>query len=135
MRKEKTSMKLNKINLKKGDKVIFLSGRDKGKTGIIDRVSAKTSSVLVEGINIVKKHVKVSKKYPSGGVAEVVKPIKSSKVQLICTNCNKPTRVALSEAGKEKIRVCKKCGKNITVAKIESKDIKPAKVDKKVKDK
>jgi large subunit ribosomal protein L24 len=105
--------KTQKIHLKKGDKVIVLSGRDKGKTGIIDRVYVKTAQVLVEGINIAKKHVKVSKKYPSGGVVEVVKPISVAKVELICPNCSKPTRVGYDASGKEKTRVCKKCKKAI----------------------
>lgn len=108
---------MSKINLKKNDKVIVLTGRDKGKTGIVDKVSLKTASVLVEGLNIVKKHVKVSKKYPQGGVVEVVKPISVSKVQLVCPNCGKPTRIAYDTTGKEKMRVCKKCKKTIITGK------------------
>jgi large subunit ribosomal protein L24 len=106
-------MKTQKIHLKKGDKVIVLSGRDKGKTGIVDRVSVKTAQVLVEGVNIVKKHVKVSKQYPSGGVVELVKPMSVAKVQLICPNCGKATRVGYTAGTTEKSRVCKKCKKNI----------------------
>jgi large subunit ribosomal protein L24 len=122
-----------KLNLKKGDKVIVLSGRDKGKTGIIDRVSVKAAAVLVEGVNIVKKHVKVSKKYPTGGVAEVVKPLSVSKVQLICPSCGKPTRVGYAKAGNEKTRVCKKCGKTIATNKVGTKTEETGKETKKKK--
>jgi large subunit ribosomal protein L24 len=124
---------MKKINLKKGDKVIVLSGRDKGKTGIIDRVIVKTASVLVEGVNIVKKHVKVSKKFPSGGVAEVVKPITIAKVQLICPNCGKPTRVGYAKTGTEKNRVCKKCKKTIVATKVGTKTEEVKKETKKKK--
>ena len=130
-----TKMKTNKLQLKKGDKVIVLSGRDKGKTGIIDRVSVKTATVLVEGVNIVKKHVKVSKKYPTGGVVEIVKPLSVAKVQLICPSCGKATRVGVSATGKEKNRVCKKCGKAITTAKTEAKVDKTEKSKSKAKEK
>lgn len=69
--------------------------------------------VLVEGVNIVKKHVKPSQKNPSGGIAEVVKPMPAGKIQLVCPNCGKAARVGFSKAGSSKIRVCKKCGKQI----------------------
>lgn len=106
-----------KINLKKGDKVIVLSGKDRGKTGLIDRVSVKSAEIIVNGMNIMKKHVKVSKKYPSGGVVEIARPMPVGKVQVICPVCNKPTRIGFEIKGKEKNRVCKKCHKVIVASK------------------
>lgn len=111
-----------KSKLKKGDKVIVLAGKDKGKTGSVERVLSKTAQVVVSGVNQVKKHVKVSKKYPTGGIADVVKPISSGKVALLCPSCNKPTRIGFETKGKEKNRVCKKCGKVIGKAKSEVKE-------------
>jgi len=103
--------------IKKNDKVIVLSGKDKGKTGTVKHVYAKKGTILVSGVNIVKKHVKVSKKYPSGGTVEVTKPMLVGKVQLICPSCNKPTRAAIEKKGNEKSRKCKKCGKIIITPK------------------
>lgn len=123
---------MKKLSIKKGDKIIVLSGRDKGKTGIVDHVIVKTASVLVEGVNIVKKHVKVSKKYPTGGVVEVVKPLAIGKVELICPNCGKPTRVSYVKTGTEKNRVCKKCKKTIVATKVGEKT-ETKKTDKKKK--
>lgn len=100
--------------IKKGDKVIVLSGRDRNKTGIVERVLVKSAQVLVSGANTVKKHVKVSKKFPAGGVVEVERPMPISKVALLCPSCNKGTRVGFSLAKDGKERVCKKCGKAIT---------------------
>lgn len=106
-----------KMNLKKGDKVIALAGKDKGKTALIERVFAKNGKLIAAKLNTVKKHVKVSKKYPSGGTVEVSQPMPAGKVQLVCPSCNKPTRIGYMVKGKEKTRICKKCGKAITVAK------------------
>jgi large subunit ribosomal protein L24 len=115
---------MNKMKLKKGDKIIVLAGKDKGKTGTIERVFAKTTQVVVTGINIVKKHVKVSKKNPAGGVVEISKPMPEGKVAVICPSCNKPTRIGYVTSGKEKNRVCRKCKKVITATKKEVKEKK-----------
>lgn len=109
------------MKIKKGDKVIVLSGRDRNKTGIVERVILKTNELVVGGVNIVKKHVKVSKKNPSGGVVEVAKPVPVSKVELICPSCSKATRIGYEIKGKEKVRVCKKCGKAIVAKQKEEK--------------
>lgn len=103
-----------KMKIKKNDKVMILAGKDKGKTGTVERVFAKTGKILVAGTNIVKKHVKVSKKNPAGGVVEIARPMLVGKVILVCPSCGKPTRVGTATSGKEKTRVCKKCNKVIT---------------------
>lgn len=104
------------LKVKKGDKVMILSGKDKGKTGLVERVFTKTSQVLVSGVNVVKKHAKATKQNPAGGVVEMAKPLPTGKVIVVCPNCGKPTRIGYSQ-GKTKERICKKCGKAIHVQK------------------
>lgn len=95
-----------KIRLKKGDTVAVLSGKEKGKTGTISAVHPTENKVTVEGINIVKKHIKPNSKYPQGGIIEVTKPIWVSKVGIVEPSSKKPSRVAykLNSDGK-KVRV------------------------------
>lgn len=113
---------MNKMKIKKGDKIVVLTGKDKGKTGTVDSAMLKTAEVIVSGINIVKKHVKVSKKNPAGGVIEMARPMPVGKVALVCPSCGKITRVGYLRNGKEKNRICKKCGKTITAKAKESKE-------------
>lgn len=113
---------MNKMKIKKGDKIVVLAGKDKGKTGNVERAFLKTAEVIVGGINIVKKHVKVSKKNPAGGVVEIARPLKVGKVALVCPSCGKITRVGYIKTGKEKNRVCKKCGKVIAARTKEMKE-------------
>lgn len=113
---------MNKVKLQKGDKVLVLTGKDKGKSGVIERVFTKTRSVLISKVNIVKKHTKVSKKNPSGGVVETERPVSISNVQLICPSCGKKTRVGYSVGSGGKKRVCKKCDKAIEIVKNEKKE-------------
>jgi len=105
------------LSLKKKDKVIVLSGKDKGKRGEILKVirseDGKIEKVLVSGVNIVSKHKKPTRNDP-GGIIKKESPIHVSKVMLICSSCDKPTRikVIVNESG-DKYRVCKKCGQTI----------------------
>jgi large subunit ribosomal protein L24 len=103
--------------IKKGDKVIVLTGRDRNKTGLVERVFPKTAEVLVDGLNAIKKHVKVSQKNPAGGVVEINKPMPLSKVALVCPSCGKSTRVGYSILKDGKERICKKCNKAIVAKK------------------
>ncbi|WP_353684009.1 50S ribosomal protein L24 [Thermodesulfovibrio sp. 3907-1M] len=98
------------LRIKKGDTVLVLSGKDKDKKGRVLRVIPKDEKVVVEGVNIVKKHQKPSRKYPQGGIIEREHPIHISKVMLMCPKCDKPTRIGarILEDGK-KLRICKKC--------------------------
>ncbi len=95
-----------KIRLKKGDTVAVLSGKEKGKTGVITAVHPTENKVTVEGINVVKKHVKPSSKYPQGGIIELTKPVFVSKVGIVDPSTKKPTRIAyqFDKEGK-KVRV------------------------------
>ena len=98
------------MKIKKGDTVEVLSGNDKGKTGEVLEINPKTSRVIVKGINNRKKHVKPRKQGEEGGIIPVECSIHSSKVNVVCPKCNKATRIGIVKEGKEKIRVCKRCG-------------------------
>ena len=100
------------MNIKTGDTVVLLTGDEKyrGKSGKVLEVSPKEGKVIVEGLNVVKKHVKPRKAGDPSGIIETESAIYASKVQLVCTKCGKPTRVGVKiyEDGK-KDRMCKKC--------------------------
>lgn len=100
-----------KIHVKKDDTVIVISGKDKGKTGQVLKVAPKKGKVIVQGVNIVKKHQKPNRANAQGGIIEKEGAIYSSKVMLYCTKCKNATRISskILEDG-TKVRVCKKCG-------------------------
>ena len=100
----------NKVHVKKGDTVLVLSGKDKGKKGKILEVNPDDSMVLVEGVNMSTKHKKPRGRYQQGGIIHQESPVNSAKVMLVCDNCGKPTKVAkrILDNG-SKIRECKKC--------------------------
>jgi len=81
------------MKLRKGDKVLVLAGRDKGKTGEVTAVLPKEDKVIVNGVNIAKRHTKPSSKVPQGGILEIVKPISTSKVMAIDPQTGKPSRI------------------------------------------
>ncbi len=102
---------MSKVHVKTGDTVVVLSGKDKGQKGNVVAVSPKEGKVIVEGINKVKKHVKPGRMGQQGGIIEAEGAIYSSKVQVVCPKCGKPTRIAhkILEDG-SKVRVCKNDG-------------------------
>lgn len=106
--------KLYKIRLKKGDNVVVLSGKYKGKTGKVVATHPSDNKVTVEGVNIVKKHVKPTKANPQGGILEITKPIWVSKVAVLEPTSKQPSRIgyAVAKDG-TKTRVFKKSGKEI----------------------
>lgn len=103
-----------KIKLKKGDKVVVLSGKYKGETGTVTATHPKDNKVTVEGINIVKKSVKPNRQYPQGGIIEITKPIWVSKVAIVDPASKKPSRIGykLDKTG-NKVRIFKSSGKEI----------------------
>ena len=101
------------MNIKRDDKVIVLSGKDKGKSGKVIAADPKAEKVIVEGVNVATKHQKAQKKGQDGGIIKIETPIYVSKVQLVCPKCGKGTRVAHKIADGKKTRVCKKCGAEI----------------------
>ncbi|MRR56720.1 MAG: 50S ribosomal protein L24 [Deltaproteobacteria bacterium] len=103
-------MQGNKLRIKKGDTVMVIAGKDNKKTGKILRIFTKKDSVVIEGLNIIKKHTR-ARGNQAGGIEEKEAPIHSSNVMLYCAKCNKPvrSRKSILENG-EKIRICVKCG-------------------------
>lgn len=95
-----------KIRVK--DKVKVISGKSKGTTGAVLKMFNKSSRVLVEGVNIVKKHQKPTQG-KEGGIIEVTKPISVSSVSIVCPKCGKPTRIGYRLNGAKKTRVCRRC--------------------------
>ena len=95
------------MNIKKGDKVVVISGADKGKEGIVQRVYPKLGKVVVEGVNVHKRHRKPTQAVPEGSVVEVYVPIYASKVALIDPKTKKPTRVHMGTVKGKKVRLAK----------------------------
>lgn len=100
------------LKLKKGDTIKVTIGKDKGREAKIERVLPKEEKVIVPGVNMYKKHVK-GMGDQKGGIYDIPRPLSLGKVALICPKCKKITRVGFKFAGKEKVRVCRKCGKEI----------------------
>ena len=112
---------MNSLNVKKGDTVVVISGKDKGKKGKIMVAQPDDERVIVQGAAMVTRHIKPRKQGQPGGRIEKEGPIHASNVMLVCPKCDKPTRIAhklkeveISGEKKQKsVRVCKKCGKLI----------------------
>ena len=98
------------MSIKKGDKVEVLSGKDRGKQGVVLRAIPKAGKVVVEGVAIVKKAVKPTQANQQGGIVSQEAAIDASNVNLVCPECGKRTRVGHEKDGKNKLRLCKKCG-------------------------
>ena len=99
----------------KNDRVIVISGEDRGKEGIVLKVFSSSSRVIVEGINFVKRHTKPTQKNPQGGIVEKEAPVDISNLMVICGKCNagvKTKIITLSDGGK--VRACKKCSEMIS---------------------
>lgn len=102
------------MKLKINDKVIILSGKDKGRTSKITRVIGQKDQVIVEGLNQYKKHLKKKSAKEPGGIVAIERPLKAAKVALVCPACKKPTRIgyALVPTG-DKVRICRLCQAHI----------------------
>ena len=102
------------VHVKTGDTVIILNGKERGKQGKVMAVSPKEGKVIVEGRNMVSKHVKPRKMGDQGGIVKAESAIYACKVQIVCPRCGKPTRVAhkIYEDG-TKERICTKCGESL----------------------
>lgn len=98
------------MNLKKGDNVIVIAGRDKGKTGTIQKVIPEQNRVVVEGVNLRKKCNKPTQANPDGGIVEVYAPISASNVALVDPKTKKPTKIGHKIVNGKKVRVAKKSG-------------------------
>ena len=102
---------MNKVHVRSGDTVVVLSGKDKGKQGKVLQVSPKEGKVIVEGLNVVTKHVKPRRQGEAGGIVKAEGAMYASKVQAVCPKCGKATRIGhkILEDG-TKVRVCKNEG-------------------------
>ena len=98
------------MNLVKGDTVIVIAGRDKGKTGVIQKVIPESNRVVVENVNLRKKHKKPTQQNPDGGIVEVYAPIDASNVMLLDPKTKKPTRIGHKIVKGKKVRYAKKSG-------------------------
>ncbi len=102
------------LGIKKNDTGIVITGAEKGKRGRLLEFRPKKNRLIVEGLNMIKRHMKPSKKYSQGGIIEKEASVHKSNVMLVCTKCDKPTKIGhkFLENGK-KIRICRKCGEVI----------------------
>lgn len=101
------------MKIKKGDNVLVIAGKDKGKTGKVFRALPKERGILVEGVNLRKKHVKPKKEGEKGQIVQTPAVLNVSNVKIICSKCGKAARVGYLTEGKEKSRICKKCKQKI----------------------
>src|SRR5438046_5868249 len=115
--KEKKPLHLAKMNIKKVDSVWIIAGKARGKQGVVSRALPQVNKVIVEGLNIAKKHIRPQGQTRQGGIIEKAMPLQVSNTMLICTECGKPTRVAHerrpmgSDQKMRSVRLCKKCQK------------------------
>ena len=101
------------MKVKKNDTVLVLTGKDSGKTGKVLRAMPSDNRVVVEGVNVQKKHKRARSAQETSGIVEQAGAIDASNVLVICPVCNKATRVAHAEVEGKKVRVCKKCGASL----------------------
>ena len=110
-------------NVKKGDTVLVLAGKDRGKRGTVERVerTKRGLGIVVPGINMAKKHQRPRSRTQQAGILDLPVPLHISNVQVVCPHCDKPTRVAHEtlESGEHvrRVRVCKHCGEQLEIAK------------------
>ena len=97
------------MKLKRGDNVIMLSGKDRSKKGKILFVFPEENKLVVEGLNLVKKHLRAKKQGQKGQVVSKERAVSASSAALICKSCGKPTRIGYRLDGASKFRICKKC--------------------------
>ncbi len=100
------------LKLKIGDTIKITAGKDKGREGKIERINPSEGTILVPGVNIYKKHVK-GREGQKGGIYDIPRPLALAKVALVCPKCKKLTRVGFKLVGGEKVRICRKCKKEI----------------------
>ena len=105
------------MKIKKNDNVSVIAGKDRGKTGVVERVFPADDKVVVTGIAVYKKSVKPTRKAPKGGIIEVNAKIQASNVAIVCPSCSKITKIGYSVSGDKKIRICKKCRGSLEVEK------------------
>lgn len=101
------------MKIKKGDQVLIIAGKDKGRKGKVIRAFPKAGRVVIAGMNIKKKHHRPRREGEKGQMLEIPAPMDASNVKLICPKCQKPTRLGCKIEGDKKYRLCKKCGREM----------------------
>ncbi len=101
------------MKIRKGDTVQVIAGKDLGKVGEVTRVLLATDKVIVDGVNVAKRHQRATKATMQGGIIDKDMPIHISNVAIVCTSCGKHTRIGSRMDGDTKVRVCRKCGKDL----------------------
>ena len=104
---------MNKLHVKTGDTVQIITGRDRGNRGKVLQVSPAEGKIIVEGQNIVTKHVKPRRQGEAGGLVKAEAALYASKVMIVCPKCDKPTRIGHKIVDGKKVRVCKRCGETL----------------------
>lgn len=97
------------MKIKKGDNIKIISGKDRGKTAKVMHVDTKRGTILAEGLNLKKKHVRPREQGKRGQIIEIPAPFRASTAMLVCPSCQKPTRVGAREKDAAKVRICRKC--------------------------
>lgn len=98
------------MKIRKNDSVIMLGGKDKGKKAKVVLVFPEHDKVVVEGLNLIKKHLRAKKQGQKGQIISKERAVSVSSVALVCKSCGKQTRIGFKIEGENKIRICKKCG-------------------------
>lgn len=101
------------MKIKKGDKIKMTVGKDKGSSGVVEKVYKNANKVIVTGMNLYKKHVKKNEKMPQGGIVDLPRAIDVSKLTFICPKCGKIARLGFKIEKNKKYRICKKCDSKI----------------------
>lgn len=101
------------MNIRKEDTVLVISGKYQGKKGKVMKAIPAENRLVVQGVNLRKRHRKPTKDLPQGGIVETEGPIDRSNVLVVCPKCSRPTRTRAKEDGDKKVRVCAKCGEAI----------------------
>jgi large subunit ribosomal protein L24 len=118
-KKEQRPLHLAQLNIKRGDTVLLLSGKDRGKRGVVSKTLPKENKIVVEGVNIYKHHVRAGGPMRQPGIVDKAMPLHASNAMVVCTECGQPTRIAHERRPqgldqKERVvRICKQCGKAI----------------------
>ena len=105
------------LKFKKGDKIKVTAGKDKGRESVIEKVFPKEGKALIPDVNIYKKHVKGVGKQ-KGGIYDIPRPLSFASIQIVCPKCKKLTRVGFKMVGNNKVRICKKCNREIDKKKV-----------------
>ena len=105
------------MKFRKGDTVLIIAGKDRGKRAVIEKSFPKRNKIVVTGVNIAKHHLKPSRKNPHGGIMDKLAPIDASNAVICCPHCSQPTRLGAkiieSDKRKKKMRICKKCQESL----------------------